>query len=94
MLDNMRGIYYGERLGEIGSFFVFMQSPAGILCVLLIAFACIATPIAERKLKRAKSERIAILFPELAESTSENSDELSGENSDDNDAQETSDEQH
>ena len=60
----MRGIYYGERIGSVGSFFVFMRSPAGFLCILLIAFACIATPIAERKLKQAKDERLSAISPE------------------------------
>ena len=62
--ENMRGIYYGERIGSVGSFFVFMRSPAGFLCILLIAFACIATPIAERKLKQAKDERLSAISPE------------------------------
>lgn len=70
LYKNMRGIYRGDRIGEIGSFFVFMRSPAGFLCILLIAFACIATPIAERKLQSAKDERLAVMFQQPAASSS------------------------
>ncbi len=66
LYKNMRGIYYGERIGEIGSFFVFMRSPAGFLCILLIIFAFVATPIAERKIKAAKDERLTIVFRQPA----------------------------
>jgi hypothetical protein len=60
----MRGIYRGERTPFIGSFILFMQSPAGWLCVLLIVAAIIATPILERILKKAKDERLALLVGE------------------------------
>ena len=45
--SQMKGLYAGERLPFIGSFVMFMQSPAGWLCVLLIVFAIVATAIAE-----------------------------------------------
>ncbi len=54
----MIGIYRGERIPFVGSFVMFMQSPAGYLCVLLILIAMIATPILEKKLERAKTERL------------------------------------
>ncbi len=60
--DQIKGIYSGTRIPFIGSFVLFMQSPAGWLCVLLVVFALIATPIAEKKLKQARDERIAIIF--------------------------------
>lgn len=54
----MRAIYRGDKIPFIGSFFAFMQSPAGYLCILLVAFAVIATPIVEKKLWTAKVERL------------------------------------
>ena len=56
--DQMRGIYKGERIPYVGSFFAFMQSPAGYLCILLIIIAVIATPIMEKKLWEAKVARL------------------------------------
>lgn len=61
LYQNRKGIYRGTRIPAIGSFFVFMQSPAGFLSILLILFAFIATPIAERKIKSAKDARYAII---------------------------------
>jgi hypothetical protein len=54
----MRAIYKGERIPYIGSFFAFMQSPLGYLCILLVVFSMIATPIVEKKLKKATDERL------------------------------------
>jgi multisubunit Na+/H+ antiporter MnhG subunit len=57
----MCGIYKGERIANIGSFFAFMRSPAGYLCILLIIIAVIATPILEKKLWEAKIERLKVI---------------------------------
>ena len=54
----MRGIYLGERIPFVGSFVLFLQSPAGWLCILLVLFAMIATPIVEKKLERAIKSRV------------------------------------
>lgn len=59
--DQMKGIYSGTRIPFIGSFVLFMQSPAGWLCVLLVVFAIIATPIAEKKIAKEKELRIAFM---------------------------------
>ena len=59
--DQMKSIYRGERVPFVGTFVQFMQSPAGMLCFLLVVFAVIATPIAEKKFQIAKDERIEII---------------------------------
>jgi len=59
--DQMKSIYKGERIPFVGSFVNFMQSPAGWLCILLVVFAMIATPVAEKKLAKAKTERLILL---------------------------------
>ena len=40
----LRGIYRGERVSFLGSLVLFLQSPAGWLCILLMAFAAVASP--------------------------------------------------
>lgn len=67
LYEQMRGVYRGKHVKFVGSFFAFMQSPAGYLCILLIIFAVVATPIAEKKLLKAKKERlmqIGVIAPE------------------------------
>lgn len=56
--QQMLAIYQGEKIPYVGSFFAFMQSPAGYLCILLVIFAVIATPIVEKKLWKAKVARL------------------------------------
>ena len=59
LYSQMQGIYKGQRIPFIGSFILFMQSPAGWLCILLILFAAIVTPILERKLENEANARLA-----------------------------------
>ena len=55
--EQMRSIYKNEKIPFVGSFVAFMQSPAGMMCFVLILIAMIAIPIADAKLDRAKRER-------------------------------------
>ena len=61
LYSQMRGIYYGERVPMIGSFIMFMHSPAGWLCVMLVAAAMIATPILERCISKEEQERLELM---------------------------------
>lgn len=56
--DQIKAIYRGERVEFVGSFVFFMRSPAGWLCVLLVLFAIIATPIVEKKLRKEITLRL------------------------------------
>ena len=56
--EQMKGIYRGEKVPFIGSFVLFMQSPAGWLCMVLVAFTVIASPIVDNKLNKIKRERL------------------------------------
>ncbi len=56
------GVYRGGRVPMVGSFVMFMQSPAGYLCILLILFAMIATPLVERAIEKAKQQRLQVLW--------------------------------
>ena len=57
--NQIKAIYRDQRVPFVGSFVSFMQSPAGWLCLLLVAGAAIFTPIIERKLKKEKDLRMA-----------------------------------
>ncbi|MBE6662318.1 MAG: hypothetical protein E7606_03435 [Ruminococcaceae bacterium] len=61
LYEQMRAIYSGERIPFIGSFILFMQSPAGWLCTLLIVASIIASPILDRILQKARDERYALI---------------------------------
>ena len=61
LYSQMRGIYRGESVPFIGSFILFMQSPAGWLCILLVVFALIATPILEKHIRQQEEERLRIM---------------------------------
>ena len=66
--EQIKGIYKGDRVPFVGSFILFMQSPAGWLCIILVVGAMIITPILENKLNKVKRERlIAIGIIQLPE---------------------------
>ncbi len=48
----IKAIYRDQRVPFIGSFVAFMQSPAGWLCMLLVAFATFGMPILEKKVEK------------------------------------------
>lgn len=56
--SQIKGIYRNEKIPFVGSFILFMQSPAGWLCILLVVFAIIATPIAEKKIFAVEDARL------------------------------------
>lgn len=58
LYSQLRGIYSGERLRFVGSFVLFMQSPAGWICILLVIFAIFATPMVEKKIAAEKKLRM------------------------------------
>ena len=60
--SQMKGIYRNDRIPAIGSFVVFLQSPAGYLCLALLLISVIATPLIERKIEREKKLRFIIFL--------------------------------
>lgn len=64
--SQMKGIYRGQRAPFVGSLVMFMRSPAGILCVLLIVFAMVATPIVNKRLLKARAMRVREILEKLA----------------------------
>lgn len=69
--SQMKGIYRGKRIPFVGSLVMFMQSPAGILCVLLIVYAMIATPLVNKKLEKEKALRIEAILKKIEEMKAE-----------------------
>ena len=74
LYSQMRAIYRGDRIPYVGSIVMFLQSPAGYLCLLLVVFAMIVSPIVEKIIERAKRQRLEELLallgqtrPEIAE---------------------------
>lgn len=64
LYSQMRAVYRGFRVPFIGSFVMFMQSPAGWLCMILIIVAMIAAPMLDKMMDKARKERLAILVPD------------------------------
>lgn len=71
LYSQMQGIYEGNRIPFIGSFILFLQSPAGWLCVMLVIFSMIATPLVEKKIKKATKKRISAFSNQLQEDAKE-----------------------
>lgn len=55
--EQIRGIYREERIPFVGSFVLFMQSPAGIICLMLAIACMIIMPIVDDKIAEARSHR-------------------------------------
>ena len=66
LYSQMRGIYKGDRIPFVGSFLLFLQSPAGWLCIFLVVFAIIVTPIVEKRIERERERRITKLTYRLS----------------------------
>lgn len=71
LYGQMQGIYEGNRIPFIGSFILFLQSPAGWLCVLLVIFSMIVTPIVEKKIKEATKKRVSAFSDQSQEDAKE-----------------------
>lgn len=56
--SQIKGIYKDTRVPYVGSFIMFMQSPAGWLCIMLVMIALIATPLVERKIRAEEAKRL------------------------------------
>lgn len=61
LYSQMCGIYKGEKIPMLGHFVMFMQSPAGWLCILLTVFVVVVTPVMEKKLKAEENKRLEVI---------------------------------
>ena len=60
--SQMKAIYRGERIRFVGSFFAFMQSPAGYLCILLVILGMFAIPWMEKKIEKEELKRLRFII--------------------------------
>ena len=58
--SQMKSIYRGERIPNVGSFVFFIQSPAGIICIILLVVSLFLMPVADNYL--LKKEYARVLF--------------------------------
>ena len=61
LYSQMKAIYEGDKIPFLGSVVLFIQSPPGWLCFILILFAILITPVVENKLLEEMRKRLAIL---------------------------------
>ena len=57
--DQMVGIYRDQRIPFVGSLIMFLKSPAGFICILLVVFGVFVAPIGEKRIWKIKLERLA-----------------------------------
>lgn len=72
--DQMEAIYTGKHIKYIGSLVFFFQSIAGWLCILLIVFSMVITPMIEKKIENEKRERLIVCGVIPDENTNEPTD--------------------
>ncbi len=58
--SQMKSIYRGEKIPNVGSFVYFMQSPAGIICIILLLVSLVLMPIADNYILKREYERVKI----------------------------------
>ena len=58
MYEQIRGVYKGEKIHNLGYFVRFMRSSAGYICLILVAIVTIFLPIIEHKLDKTKEARL------------------------------------
>jgi hypothetical protein len=62
--EQMRAIYRGKHVKYVGSCIIFLQSPAGYMCFLLLVIEMLASPLMEKRLRRAEKRRLKITLQE------------------------------
>ena len=62
--SQIKGVYRGQKIPFAGSFVIFMQSPAGWLCIMLVIAAIIITPLIDKKFQKERYARYLILCPQ------------------------------
>ena len=62
LYSQMRAIYRGERIPFVGTFVLFMQSPAGWMCMLLVLSVVVMTPIVEKIIVSERRKRLREIY--------------------------------
>ena len=61
--EQMKAIYKNEKIPFVGSFIMFMQSPAGWICLILVVLGIFGTPILDKKLLQIRKDRYLLIAP-------------------------------
>ena len=64
--EQLVGIYRGEKVENIGSFVIFLQSPAGWLCIVFVIFMTFFIPFVDEKLKDEEEKRYKLIVRDFA----------------------------
>ena len=67
LYSQMRAIYKGEKVPFVGSFVLFLQSPAGWLCILLVVVGMVVAPILDKTLDKHKQQRVQFVIAKQEE---------------------------
>ena len=59
--SQMKAIYEGEKIPYVGSFVLFLQSPPGWLCIMLIVFGFVVAPKLENYMQKKRKARLEVL---------------------------------
>ena len=60
--SQMRSIYKGTRIPNVGSFVFFMQSPAGTICFVLVVIVFGILPFIDAKFKKEELKRVVSMI--------------------------------
>lgn len=59
--SQMRGVYKGNRIAYVGSFLLFLQSPAGYVCLIIVLLVGVCYPLIEKKLNKEMDKRLVYI---------------------------------
>jgi hypothetical protein len=59
--DQMKAIYRGERVPFLGSFVMFLQSPAGYMCFVFLAIEMLTSPLIDKRIDKERKRRLQTL---------------------------------
>ena len=62
LYSQLRAVYRGERIPFIGTFVLFMQSPAGWLCMVLVLSIVLLTPLIDRIIIHERRKRLREIY--------------------------------
>ncbi len=61
LYSQMKAIYRGEHIPFVGSFIMFLQSPAGYICLLLVVVEMISSPLIVKKIDEEEQARLLVI---------------------------------
>lgn len=75
--SQMRGVYNGKKIAFVGSAVLFLQSPAGWMCIIMCVFVAIALPFVDKKIEKSIKNRLSVFAPHIYAEIEKRSDSKS-----------------